>query len=133
MTSLTEWKVPPANQPRQGDYAFDLERALASVVGLHSIIPPDAHSAETLGTERTGNGVLIDNGLVLTIGYLITEAEAVWLHLGDGRVVEGHALGVDSVSGFGLVQALGRIDLDPLPLGCSVDDKLCARVVVGGG
>src|SRR5882762_6424660 len=124
MPSLTEWKVPPANQPRQGDYAFDLDRTLASVIGLHSIIPSDASSAETLGTERAGNGVLIDDGLILTIGYLITEAETVWLHLGDGRVVEGHALGVDTVSGFGLVQALGHIDLDPLPLGCSADAKI---------
>jgi S1-C subfamily serine protease len=114
MPSLTEWKVPPANQPRPGDYSFDLDRVLASVVGLHSIIPADAFSADTLGTERAGNGVLIDDGLVLTIGYLITEAETVWLHLGDGRVVEGHALGFDSESGFGLVQALGRIDLDPI-------------------
>ena len=89
MPSLTEWKVPPANQPRPGDYGFDLDRALSSVVGLHSIIPADAFSAETLGTERAGNGVLIDDGLVLTIGYLITEAETVWLHLGDGRVVRG--------------------------------------------
>src|SRR6202011_6367523 len=96
-----------------------LVRALASVVGLHSIIPPDAFSAETLGTERAGNGVLIDDGLVLTIGYLITEAESVWLHLGDGRVVQGHPLGFDSVSGFGLVQALGHIDLDPVPIGSS--------------
>ena len=69
------WRVPPANQPRPGDYGFDLDRTLSSVVGLHSIIPPDAFSAETLGTERAGNGVVIDNGLVLTIGYLITEAE----------------------------------------------------------
>ena len=96
MPSLTEWKVPPAFQPRSADYSFDLDRALSSVVGLHSIIPPDAFTAETLGTERAGNGVLIDDGLVLTIGYLITEAETVWLHLGDGRVVEGHALGFDS-------------------------------------
>src|SRR6202167_4448207 len=88
MPQLTEWKVPPANQPRSGDYSFDLDRVLASVVGLHSIIPADAFLADTLGTERAGNGVLIDDGLVLTIGYLITEAEAVWLHLGDGRVVE---------------------------------------------
>ena len=86
MPSLTEWKVPPASQPRAGDYGFDLDRALASVVGLHSIIPADAFSADTLGTERAGNGVLIDDGLVLTIGYLITEAETIWLHLGDGRV-----------------------------------------------
>jgi S1-C subfamily serine protease len=132
MPSLTEWKVPPGNQPRPSDYGFDLDRVLSSVVGLHSIIPADAFSAETLGTERAGNGVLIDDGLVLTIGYLITEAEAVWLHLGDGRVVQGHALGVDSVSGFGLVQALGHIDLDPLPLGSSGAAQIGDRVVMGG-
>jgi S1-C subfamily serine protease len=132
MPSLTEWKVPPANQPRAGDYAFDLDRALASVIGLHSIIPNDAFSADNLGTERAGNGVLIDHGLVLTIGYLITEAEAVWLHLGDGRVVQGHALGVDPESGFGLVQALGHIDLDPLPLGSSASADIGDRVVLGG-
>src|ERR1700732_40568 len=132
MPSLTEWKVPPANQPRAADYSFDLDRVLSSVVGLHSIIPSDAFSAETLGTERAGNGVLIDNGLVLTIGYLITEAESVWLHLGDGRVVEGHALGFDSMSGLGLVQALGHIDLDPLPLGSSSAARIDDRVVSGG-
>src|SRR6267154_6889145 len=119
MASLTEWKVPLASQPRPGDYSFDLDRALSSVVGLHSIIPSDASSAETLGIERAGNGVLIDDGLILTIGYLITEAETVWLHLGDGHVVEGHALGFDSVTGFGLVQALGGIDIEPLSLGSS--------------
>ena len=107
MPSMTEWRVPPAIQPRTGDYAFDLDRALSSIVGLHSIVPADAFTAETLGVERAGNGVVIDDGLVLTIGYLITEAESVWLHLGDGRVMEGHALGFDSVTGFGLVQALG--------------------------
>ncbi|EJN08586.1 trypsin-like serine protease with C-terminal PDZ domain containing protein [Bradyrhizobium sp. YR681] len=132
MPALTEWRVPPANQPRASDYGFDLDRALGSVVGLHAIIPPDAFSAETLGTERAGNGVVIDDGLVLTIGYLITEAESVWLHLADGRVVEGHALGFDSVTGFGLVQALGELDVEPLPLGKSADTRLGDRVVVGG-
>lgn len=132
MSSLTEWKVPPANQPRPGDYAFDLDRALASVVGLHSIVPADAFSAETLGTERAGSGVLIDDGLVLTIGYLITEAETIWLHLGDGRVMPGHPLGFDSESGFGLVQALGRLDIEPLPLGSSAMAKIGDRVVLGG-
>ena len=132
MPSLTEWKVPPANQPRASDYGFDLDRVLASVVGLHSIVPTDAFSADSLGTERAGNGVLIDDGLVLTIGYLITEADAVWLHLGDGRVVQGHALGVDPESGFGLVQALGGIDLAPLPLGSSAAAQIGDRVVLGG-
>ena len=75
---------------------------------------------------------MIDDGLVLTIGYLITEAETVWLHLGDGRVVEGHALGFDFESGFGLVQALGRLELDPLPLGSSTSAEIGDRVVLGG-
>src|SRR5246127_5486546 len=132
MPSLTEWRVPPAYQPHASDYAFDLDHVLSSIVGLHSIIPPDASSAETLGTERAGNGVVIDDGLVLTIGYLITEAEAVWLHLGDGRVMEGHALGFDAVTGFGLVQALGHLDIDPLPIGSSTVTKIGDRVVVGG-
>jgi S1-C subfamily serine protease len=132
MPSLTEWKVPPANQPRPGDYSFDLDRLLASVVGLHSIIPSDAFSADNLGTERAGNGVVIDDGLVLTVGYLITEAETVWLHLGDGRVVSGHALGFDQTTGFGLVQALGQMDVDPLPIGSSADTQIGDRVVLGG-
>jgi S1-C subfamily serine protease len=132
MATLTEWRVPPAVQPHAGDYSFDLEHALASVVGLHSIIPSDAFTAETLGTERAGNGVVIDDGLVLTIGYLITEAEAVWLHLGDGRVMEGHALGFDAVTGFGLVLALGRLEIDPLPIGSSAATKIGDHVVVGG-
>src|ERR1700761_3206468 len=132
MASLTEWKVPPAFQPNQGDYNFDLDRVLSSVVGLHSIIPQDAFTAETLGVERAGNGVVIDDGLILTIGYLITEAEAVWRHLGDGRVVQGHALGFDSETGFGLVQALGQLDLDPVPLGSSAATEIGDRVVLGG-
>jgi S1-C subfamily serine protease len=132
MASLTEWKVPSALQPRAQDYGFDLERTLTAVVGLHAIVPQDAFSANTLGTERGGNGVLIDSGLVLTIGYLITEAETVWLHLGDGRVMEGHPLGVDNESGFGLVQALGHLDIEPLNLGSSTEAQVGDRVVVGG-
>src|ERR1700687_5956849 len=132
MASLVEWKVPPAAQPRAEDYGFDLERTLTSVVGLHSIIPPEAFTAETLGLERAGNGVLIDQGLVLTIGYLITEAETVWLHQGDGRVVQGHALGFDQETGFGLVQALGRRGREPVPLGASNAAPIDNRVVGGG-
>ena len=132
MPALTEWKVPPANQPRAADYGFDLDRALASVVGLHSIIPSDAFTADTLGTERAGNGVVIEDGLVLTIGYLITEADAVWLHMSDGRAVQGHALGFDAVTGFGLVQALGQLDIEPLPIGSSAATAVGDRVVLGG-
>ena len=104
------------------------------MVGLHAIIPSDAFTAETLGTERAGNGVLIrENGVVLTIGYLITEAETVWLHLNDGRVVPGHVLGYDQETGFGLVQALAKLDLPALPLGNStLVPQVGEQVVVGG-
>jgi S1-C subfamily serine protease len=132
MASLLEWKVPPAAQPRPEDYGYDLERALSSVVGLHSLIPADAFTAETLGAERAGNGVMIDDGLVLTIGYLITEAETIWLHYGDGRVAPGHALGFDAETGFGLVQALERMDVPVLPIGSSIKAEIGERVVVGG-
>ena len=129
---MTDWKVPSSAQPRAEDYGFDLERALSAIVGLHSIVPSDASSAETLGTERTGHGVVIDNGLVLTINYLITEAETLWLHLGDGRVAQGHPLAADTESGFGLVQALGSLDVEPLKLGSSAAARVGDRVVIGG-
>ena len=83
MPQPADWKVPSSVQPKPQDYTYDLERALSAVVAVHTIVPADAFSAETLGTERAGNGVLIrDDGVVLTIGYLITEAEQVWLAAG---------------------------------------------------
>ncbi|MEA2928003.1 MAG: hypothetical protein QOG38_431 [Hyphomicrobiales bacterium] len=133
MAALPDYKVSPSVQPKADDYGYDLDRALSAVMGLHAIIPNDAFTAETLGTERAGNAVLInDRGVVLTIGYLITEAEQVWLHLNDGRVVEGHVLGYDQATGFGLVQALTKLDLPPLALGDSTMLPLDERVVVGG-
>ena len=103
------------------------------MVGLRAIVPDDAFTAETLGTERAGNGVLIrENGLVLTIGYLITEAETIWLHLSDGRAVPGHVLGYDQETGFGLVQALARSIVPAMPLGNSAAVQVGERVVVGG-
>ena len=132
MPSLTDWKVPSSVQPRVEDYGYDLERALSARVGLHSIVPADAFSAETLGTERVGNGIVIDQGLVLTINYLITEAETIWLHFGDGRIVQGHPLAADTESGFALVQALGDLDVEPLRIGSSAAAQAGDRVVVGG-
>src|SRR5438067_3572554 len=133
MPSTSDWKVPSAVEPKPQDYGYDLDRALASLVGISSVVPADAFSAETLGTERAGNGVLIrEDGVVLTIGYLITEAEQVWLTFSDGRAVPGHVLGYDQETGFGLVQALARVDLPALSLGRSSDARVGERVVVGG-
>ena len=132
MSSSSDWELPASVQPKPQDYAYDLERALSALVGLRAIIPGDAFTAETLGTERTGNGVLIRDGVVLTIGYLITEAESVWLHLIDGRAVPGTVLAYDHETGFGLVQALARLELPTLPLGHSKGAKVGDPVVVAG-
>src|ERR1700728_4960033 len=130
MPSVSDWKVPTSAQPKAEDYGYDLERAFASVVSVRAIIPADAYTAETLVTERAGNGVYIRNGLVRTIGYLITEAETIWLNLSDGRSVPGHARGYDQETGFGLVQALAKLDMPKLDIGRSAAATIGERVVV---
>jgi S1-C subfamily serine protease len=132
MSSSSDWEMPHSFQPKPENYAYDLEAALSSMVGLRAIIPADAFTAETLGTERTGNGVLIRDGVVLTIGYLITEADTIWLHLADGRAIPGHVLAYDQETGFGLVQALARLNLPVLPIGQSKAAKVGDPVVVAG-
>jgi S1-C subfamily serine protease len=132
MASLSEWKVSPSLQPKPQDYGFDLEHALAAVVGLRSIVPEDAFTAEILGTERGGHGAVIRDGLILTIGYLITEAETIWISASNGRVVPGHALAYDQETGFGLVQALSSLDVPALPLGDSSATPIGTRVIVAG-
>jgi S1-C subfamily serine protease len=133
MAPLIEGRIPPAAQPQPGDYSFDLDRALDAVVGLHALVPSNAFTAEILGTERAGNGVLIDrSGLVLTIGYLITEAEHIWLGQNSGKVVPGHVVAYDFETGFGLVQALGPLEPEPLPLGRTRDLAVGSAVIVAG-
>lgn len=132
MSSSSDWEMPLAVQPKPENYDYDLDAALTAMVGIRAIVPADAFTAETLGTERTGNGVLVRDGVVLTIGYLITEAETVWLHLSDGRAVPGHVLAYDQETGFGMVQALARLDLPSLPIGQSGNTKVGDPVVVAG-
>jgi len=133
MASLSDWKVPSSVQPKPEDYSYDLDLALACMVSLRATVPADAFTAETLGTERAGNGVIVrGNGLILTIGYLITEADTIWLTLSDGRSVPGHVLGYDQETGFGLVQALAKLDMPALQLGQSATAALSERVVVAG-
>ncbi len=125
-----DWEIPPNLQPDPDDYPYDLERVLGSVVGLKSFIPPDAFTAGSLGTERAGSGIVIrDSGLIATIGYLIMEAETIWITTADGRAVAGHAMAYDQESGFGLVQALGRLGLPALDLGDSDSLKVGDQVV----
>lgn len=120
-------------QPDPKAVAFDLERTLSSIMSLRSEVPEDAFSAATLGTERGGNGIVIDgDGLVLTIGYLITEAKTVWLVSGEGTATPAHVVGYDQISGFGLVQALGRLGVPAIELGTSLDTRTGDEVIVAG-
>src|SRR5438477_9281960 len=118
MSRTVDWEIPGEIQPKQADCSFDLDQALSAVLGLRATVPEDACTAGTLGTERAGSGVLIGkDGLVLTIGYLITEAETIWLTSPGGGAVPGHVLAYDQETGFGLVQALGRLSVSPTDLG----------------
>ena len=113
---------------------MDIDTATRSVVALRANIPEDAFTAGGLGTRREGSGVVIgDRGLVLTIGYLITEAEEVWLTTQDGRVIAAHPLAYDQETGFGIFQPLGRLELPGLALGDSSKAKLGDAVIFADG
>ena len=101
---------------------LDLQGISRSVVKLRADVPEDAFTAAILGSQRTGNGVVINSaGLILTIGYLVTEATDVWLTTPDGRELAGHPLAYDQVTGFGLVLPLEKLDIVPISLGSSAD------------
>ena len=95
------------------------EEILNAVVGVSAKIWPDARSAESLGTQRRGSGVLVREGYVLTIGYLVIEAEAIQVTGADGRTVPATLAGYDHASGFGLLKLVGPPPGKPLALGDS--------------
>jgi S1-C subfamily serine protease len=99
---------------------LDPDALCRSLVKLRALIPENAFTAGILGSERVGNGIVIRaDGLVLTIGYLITEASDVWLTTYRGREVAAHPLAYDQVTGFGLVLPLEELELPPLGVGSS--------------
>jgi S1-C subfamily serine protease len=127
-------EVDDADRATPDRFTYDLDRALSAVLTLEATVPADAFTAPVLGTERVGNGVLIrEDGVVLTIGYLITEAEHVTLTTRTGRRVPAHVLGVDGASGFGLVMALEPLDVPPMAIGDSRTLTNTSRLVIAGG
>ena len=111
-----------------------IESMQRSIVALRASIPDDSFTAGSLGTRREGSGVVIDErGLVLTIGYLITEATEIWLTTHDGRAVPGYVAAYDQETGFGLVQALGELDLPALEFGSSTQTTIGEQVVLADG
>jgi S1-C subfamily serine protease len=133
MAKESDWQFPAEMRPKPEDWRFDLDTALDAVVQLRAEIPEDAFTAQILGTERVGNGVVIrEDRLVLTIGYLITEASTIWLTTNKGVVAPAFPLAYDQSTGFGLVQPLGKLGVRALPRGTAASCRVGENVVVAG-
>src|SRR5437870_4956585 len=99
---------------------IDAEKFFAAIVKVQTRALPDARSASTLGTEREGTGVVIDkNGLILTIGYLIIEADEVNIVDDRGHTLPAKVVGYDHASGLGLIRPVAPFEAPPLALGDS--------------
>lgn len=135
MADPQQWAFREALQPNPDETQFDLERALDAMVLIRAEVPADGYTAANLGTERGGYGVVIrEDGLVLTIGYLVTEATQIWLTTNRGAVVGGYPLAYDRTTGFALIQPLGKLDAPPLRRGLASDVKTGdAAFVLGHG
>lgn len=106
---------------------------LDAVVGVRAKVPPSARTAQTLGGEREGGGVVIgEDGLVLTIGYLIMEAVQTEIVEQDGSVVPADVVAYDYDTGFGLLRPLTKLDATPIALGDSTQLPEETKVLVVG-
>jgi serine protease Do len=111
-----------------------LRAANAAVVGVRATAVDDARSIETLGRRRQGSGVVIDSdGLVLTIGYLILEAEHVELVIEGERTAPARVVAYDLASGFGLLQALTPVKVGAVRLGSSADISTSEPLMISSG
>ena len=97
----------------------DILNIYKSVVKIDSIIPPEARTAQSLGTVRGGNGVVIDDKHILTIGYIVVEAETITITLPDGKKFPGELIGYDHTTGFGILRTIIQSNLTPLKIGDS--------------
>ena len=118
-------------QPENTPDSIDTGEILRAVVGIETTVPANTRTARALGTERNGNGIIIDNeGLVLTIGYVILEADLVNIIKPDGKKIPAKIVGYDHNTGFGLVRALKPLNLKPIRMGKSADLFARKRVLI---
>jgi S1-C subfamily serine protease len=116
--------IPPATSFARRDLA-------AAIVKLGIRVPREARSAETLGTEREGTGAVIeDSGLILTIGYLLLEAESILVFAHDGRVLPANVAGFDHATGFGLVRTTQPLGCRPLEFGTAAESRELHTAIV---
>jgi S1-C subfamily serine protease len=121
--SVSPESTPPAaTPPAATSPGRSLDDVLSGVVRIKTFINPDARTTKNLGRDRQGSGIVIDdNGLVLTIGYLMVEAHAAELTTNDGRTVPADIVGYDHETGFGLVRAIAPLKVRPLQLGSAAN------------
>jgi S1-C subfamily serine protease len=111
--------------------SLSLEEIVSGVVRIKTFINPDGRTLQSLGREREGSGIVIDNsGLVLTIGYLMVEAHAAEVTSNDGHTVPAEIIGYDHDTGFGLLRTLVPLKVRPMTLGKSVDLKERDHVLI---
>ncbi|MFQ5659783.1 MAG: S1C family serine protease [Gammaproteobacteria bacterium] len=113
---------------------LEINRVLDAVVSVYTHIPEDAMTADLLGTERSGYGVVIrDDGLIVTIGYLVNEAESIWIGPDRETMVPAYVIGHDYDSGFGLVKPTMPLNLPNAVLGRAAQLEIGDTVFVAGG
>ena len=111
----------------------DPARRLEAVVRVQAEIPAEARTASFLGTKRDGSGVVIDDaGLIVTIGYLITEAMAAEVTTAAGKASRAEIIGFDTQSGLGLLRAAEPLEVKPMPIGTAKGLAEKAPVIVTG-
>lgn len=109
------------------------EEILRSVVKIHATISREAESADTLGTERQGNGVVIDSeGTILTVGYLIREADSIEVTAQGSQTVRARVIGYDFGTGFGLLRAEKNLGVKPIGIGKSSAVQIGDSILVAG-
>jgi len=113
--------------------AAAVEDILDSIVKIEARVPASARSARTLGMARSGSGAVIDgDGLIVTIGYIVTEATDVTVSTSSGAEVPAELVAYDDETGLGLVRTLQAIDVKPIRLGDSDAARARTPAVIAG-
>src|SRR4029079_537532 len=134
--ALPGWMLAAPGHAQDKEKArAEAEETLSAVVRVKSRIIKDARSADTLGLQRDGTGVLIRDGYILTIGYLVIEVESIGGTHGDGKAVPATVAGYDHASGFGLLRLLAPLAGKPLALGdaSALEEREAAMIASHGG
>jgi S1-C subfamily serine protease len=114
-------------------YNVDFDNTLSSIVSINTYAPENCFSAELLGTERSGHGVVIsDDGLILTVGYILTEAESIWIKTREKEAIQGYIVGNDFESGLGLIKAVEPLLVPKMKCGNLEDLHVNDSVLVAG-